>query len=44
MQTEELDSLIIRGNVFMSQRDSLVNDRFNQIKGEKLDGFFNDGN
>ena len=43
MQTEELDSLIIRGNVFMSQKDSLVNDRFNQIKGEKLDGFFRDG-
>ena len=43
MQTEELDSLIIRGNVFMSQKDSLVNDRFNQIKGEKLDGLFTDG-
>ena len=39
MKTEELDSLIIRGNVFMSQKDSLVNDRFNQIKGEKLDVF-----
>ena len=43
IQTEELDSLIIRGNVFMSQRDSIVDDRFNQIKGENLDGFFNDG-
>ena len=43
MHTEELDSLIIRGNVFMIQTDSLVNDRFNQIKGEKLDGFFKDG-
>ena len=43
MQTEELDSLIIRGNVFMSQKDSLVNDRFNQIKGEKLDGLFTEG-
>ena len=43
MQTEELDSLIIRGNVFMSQKDSLVDDRFNQIKGETLDGFFRDG-
>ena len=43
MQTEELDSLIITGNVFMSQKDSLVDDRFNQIKGEKLDGFFRDG-
>ena len=43
MQSEELDSLIIRGNVFMSQKDSLVSDRFNQIKGEKLDGFFSDG-
>ena len=27
----------------MSQKDSLVSDRFNQIKGEKLDGFFSDG-
>ena len=43
MQSEELDSLIIRGNVFMSQKDSIMNDRFNQIKGEKLDGFFNNG-
>ena len=41
--TEELDSLIIRGNVFMSQKDSLNSDRFNQIKGEKLDGYFNQG-
>ena len=43
VKTEELDSLIIRGNVFMSQKDSLYSDRFNQIKGEKLDGFFSDG-
>ena len=43
MQSEELDSLIIRGNVFMSQKDSIMSDRFNQIKGEKLDGFFNNG-
>ena len=41
--SEELDSLIIRGNVFMSQKDSLIDGRFNQIKGDKLDGFFNDG-
>ena len=27
----------------MSQKDSIMNDRFNQIKGEKLDGFFNNG-
>ena len=27
----------------MSQKDSLNNDRFNQIKGEKLDGFFKEG-
>ena len=43
LNTEELDSLIIRGNVFMSQKDSLFEDRYNQIKGEKLDGFFTDG-
>ena len=43
VKTEELDSLIIRGNVFMSQKDSLYSDRFNQIKGEKLDGFFSEG-
>ena len=43
METEELDSLIIRGNVFMSQKDSLNKDRFNQIKGEKLDGYFSEG-
>ena len=43
IETEELDSLIIRGNVFMSQKDSLYSDRFNQIKGEKLDGFFSGG-
>mgnify|MGYP001384710232 CR=1 FL=1 len=41
--TEQLDSLIIRGNVFMSQKDSLFENRFNQIKGEKLDGHFEDG-
>ena len=27
----------------MSQKDSIMSDRFNQIKGEKLDGFFNNG-
>ena len=27
----------------MSQKDSLYSDRFNQIKGEKLDGFFSEG-
>ena len=27
----------------MSQKDSLYDDRYNQIKGEKLDGFFTDG-
>ena len=27
----------------MSQKDSLYDDRFNQIKGEELDGFFSDG-
>ena len=43
IESEELDSLIIRGNVFMSQKDSLNDDRYNQIKGEKLDGFFTDG-
>ena len=43
MITEQLDSLIIRGNVFMSQKDSVVDSRFNQIKGEKLDGYFLDG-
>jgi lipopolysaccharide export system protein LptA len=43
METEELDSLIIRGNVFMSQKDSLNEEKFNQIKGEKLDGYFSDG-
>lgn len=43
VKTEELDSLIIRGNVFMSQKDSLDSNRFNQIKGEKLDGFFSNG-
>ena len=43
MATEQLDSLIIRGNVFMIQKDSLIDDRFNQIKGEKLDGYFNEG-
>jgi len=41
--TEELDSLLIRGNVFMSQKDTVYEDRYNQIKGEKLDGFFSDG-
>ena len=41
--SEQLDSLLIRGNVFMSQKDSLIDGRFNQIKGDKLDGFFNDG-
>ena len=27
----------------MSQKDSLFEERYNQIKGEKLDGFFTDG-
>ena len=27
----------------MSQKDSVVDSRFNQIKGEKLDGYFLDG-
>ena len=27
----------------MSQKDSLIDGRYNQIKGEKLDGYFKDG-
>ena len=42
-QTQELDSLFISGNVFMIQKDSISEDGYNQIKGEKLDGSFQDG-
>ena len=41
--TEQLDSLLIRGNVFMIQKDTVHENRYNQIKGEKLDGFFSNG-
>ncbi len=42
-QTRELDSLLISGNVFMIQKDSISIDGYNQIKGEKLEGSFYDG-
>jgi lipopolysaccharide export system protein LptA len=41
-QTQELDSLLILGNVFMIQKDSISKDGYNQIKGEKLEGSFYD--
>ena len=42
-ETQELDSLLISGNVFMIQKDSISSDGYNQIKGEKLEGSFYDG-
>jgi len=43
IKTQELDSLLISGNVFMIQKDSISSDGYNQIKGEKLEGSFYDG-
>ena len=42
-QTQELDSLLISGNVFMIQKDSNSKDGYNQIKGAKLEGSFYEG-
>jgi len=42
-QTQELDSLLISGNVFMIQKDSISKDGYNQIKGAKLEGSFYEG-
>ena len=41
-QTQELDSLLISGNVFMIQKDSISKDGYNQIKGDRLKGSFYD--
>lgn len=41
-KTEKLDSLKVFNNAFIAQKDSISG--FNQIKGQKLYGFFNDDN
>ena len=43
LQTKKLDSLKIRGNVFVIEKDSLSDDGFNQIKGGLLNGRFEEG-
>ena len=43
LQTKKLDSLKIRGNVFVIEKDSLSDDGFNQIKGGLLNGSFEEG-
>ena len=43
MKTKKLDSLKIRGNVFIVEKDSLSDEGFNQIKGGLLDGAFKEG-
>ena len=44
LETKKLDSLKIRGNVFVIEKDSLSSDGYNQIKGGLLNGSFKDGN
>ena len=43
MKTKELDSLKIRGNSWIIEKDSLSKTGFNQIKGGLLDGLFKEG-
>ena len=43
LETKKLDSLKIRGNVFVIEKDTIGDDGFNQIKGGILDGSFNEG-
>ena len=41
--TNKLDSLKVLQNAFMIQKDSLAEDRYNQIKGRNIYGKFKDG-
>ncbi len=41
-ETEQLDSLLVFNNAFLIQKDSI--EGFNQVKGKKLIGLFNDEN
>jgi len=43
LKTKKLDSLIINGNVFIIEKDTLSKRGFNQIKGGLLRGSFRDG-
>jgi lipopolysaccharide export system protein LptA len=43
IETKKLDSLKIRGNVFVIEKDSISEYGFNQIKGGILNGSFEDG-
>ena len=43
LKTKKLDSLIIKGNVFIIEKDTLSKRGFNQIKGGLLRGSFRDG-
>lgn len=43
VETKKLDSLKIRGNVFVIEKDSLSSDGYNQIKGGLLNGSFKEG-
>ena len=44
LETKKLDSLKIRGHVFVIEKDSLSPDGYNQIKGGLLNGSFKEGN
>ena len=43
MKTKKLDSLKIVGNSWIIEKDSISDTGFNQIKGGKLDGAFEEG-
>ena len=43
MREGKIKQLLKKAGLGVKERNSLVNDRFNQIKGEKLDGLFTDG-
>jgi lipopolysaccharide export system protein LptA len=42
VKTEKLDSLIVFNNAFIVSKDTLTDDGFNQIKGQRLIGLFKD--
>jgi hypothetical protein len=42
--TENLDSLIVFNNSFIISQDSILDEAYNQIKGQRLIGMFNDKN
>ena len=43
-ETEKIDSLLVFENAFIISRDTISKDGYNQIKGKRLVGLFNDEN